>query len=151
MFLTNGYPASGNCGCAGYIGAGLGAGIGYLQGTLGLVIDSMVSAKLVTASGDLVEVSKTSNPDLFWAIRGAGTNFGIVTSAVFKVTKQVNNGEVYYADIIYGADQSAAYFELMENLNGNFPSKLGFSTTMFWSAQTNQVRSFLTLGPLIIS
>ncbi|KAI0437928.1 FAD-binding domain-containing protein [Xylaria telfairii] len=136
---------SGNCGCAGYIGAGVGAGIGYLQGTQGLVIDAMISAKVVTASGDLVEASKTSNPDLFWAIRGAGTNFGIITSAVFKVTKQVNNGEVYYADVIYGPDQSSAYFELMEKLNGNFPSKLGFSTTMFWSSQTNETSLLTTL------
>ncbi|KAI1752889.1 FAD-binding domain-containing protein [Xylaria castorea] len=141
---------SGNCGCAGYIGAGIGAGIGYLQGTLGLAIDALVSAKLVTASGDVVEVSKSSNPDLFWAIRGAGANFGIITSAVFKVTKQVNSGQVYYADIIYGPDQKLAYFGLLEKLNGKFPSKLGFSTTMFWNGQTNQtsiLTTFVWAGP----
>jgi hypothetical protein len=139
MPLTNGYSASGTCSRAGYIGAGIGAGIGYLQGTLGLVIDALVSARLVIGSGDLVEVSKDSNPDLFWAIRGAGANFGIITSAVFKVTRQVDDGQIYYADVIYGPDQKVAYFELMEKLNRNFPSKLGFSSTIFWNGQTSQV------------
>ncbi|KAI1103537.1 FAD-binding domain-containing protein [Jackrogersella minutella] len=136
---------SGTCSRAGYIGAGIGAGIGYLQGTLGLVIDALISANLVTASGDLIEVSEKSNPDLFWAIRGAGTNFGIITSAVFKVNKKVNNGEVYYADISYGPDQRSAYFELIEKLNGNLPSQLGFSTTIFWNGQTNQTGILTTL------
>ncbi|KAJ3580058.1 hypothetical protein NPX13_g507 [Xylaria arbuscula] len=135
---------SGTCGCAGYIGAGIGAGVGYLQGTLGLVIDSLVSVNLVIASGDCVEASETSNPDLFWAIRGAGANFGIIT-AVFKLTKKVNNGEVYYADLIYSPDQKSAYFDLMESLNGNYPSQLGFSTTIYWNAQTNQTNILATV------
>ncbi|KAI1169934.1 FAD-binding domain-containing protein [Nemania sp. FL0916] len=136
---------SGSCGCAGYIGASIGAGIGWLQGTLGLAIDALVSARLVTASGEVVEVSQSSNPDLFWAIRGAGANFGIITSAVFKVTNQMNNGQVYYADIIYSSNQAPAYFELMESLNGRFPEKLGFSTTMFWNGQANQSSLLTTL------
>ncbi|KAI1365579.1 FAD-binding domain-containing protein [Xylaria arbuscula] len=136
---------SGTCGCAGYIGAGIGAGVGYLQGTLGLVIDSLVSVNLVTASRDCVEASENSNPDLFWAIRGAGANFGIITSAVFKLTKKVNNGEVYYADLIYSPDQKSAYFDLMESLNGNYPSQLGFSTTIYWNAPTNQTNILATV------
>ncbi|KAI0160701.1 FAD-binding domain-containing protein [Xylariaceae sp. FL1272] len=141
---------SGSCASAGYIGVGIGAGVGLLQGTLGLVIDSLVSVDLVTASGDLIKVSQTSNPALFWALRGAGANFGIVTSAVFKVTRKVNNGEVYYADLIYRPDQKSAYFDLIESFNGNFPSQLGLATTMFWNAdmkETNIVATIVWAGP----
>ncbi|KAI0894256.1 FAD-binding domain-containing protein [Annulohypoxylon nitens] len=136
---------SGSCSCAGYIGAGIGAGVGYLQGTLGLVIDALISANLVTASGDIVEVSEKSNSNLFWAIRGAGTNFGIIASAVFKVTKKMNNGEIYYADVMYGPDQKSAYFELMEKFNTNYPSQLGFSSSIFWNDQANQTCILTTL------
>ncbi|KAI1275691.1 FAD-binding domain-containing protein [Xylaria sp. FL0933] len=136
---------SGSCNSAGYIGSGLGAGIGYLQGTLGLVIDSLVSAKLVTANGDLIEVSDTLHSDLFWAIRGAGTNFGIVTSAIFKLSEPVNKGEIFYADLIYGAGQKSDYFKMMQTFNDNIPSRLGFSTTLFWNVSANEVGLLATL------
>lgn len=59
--------------------------IGVLQGPLGLGLDSLVSVRLVTASSDLTEVSETQHPELFWGIREAGANSGIVTSATFRV------------------------------------------------------------------
>lgn len=64
----------------------LGAGIGRYQGVFGLLIDSLVSVRLVTADGRLITVSATSNPDLFWAIRGAGSNFGISTPSFLTKT-----------------------------------------------------------------
>lgn len=117
----------------------MGGGIGYLEGTFGLVIDSLVSARLITARGDLIEVSESLNPDLFWAIRGAGTNFGIITSAVYKLTKPVNDGQVFYADLIYGASQKSDYFNAMQTFNDNMPSQLGFSSALFWNTTTNEV------------
>lgn len=54
------------------------------------MIDALVSARLVTAQGEMVEVSKTENPDLFWAIRGAGANFGIVVSATFQAHRLID-------------------------------------------------------------
>lgn len=69
---------TGSAPCPPVIGVTLGGGAGRYQGTYGLMIDALVSARLVTAQGEMVEVSKTENPDLFWAIRGAGANFGIV-------------------------------------------------------------------------
>ncbi|KAL4913598.1 hypothetical protein BDW62DRAFT_220572 [Aspergillus aurantiobrunneus] len=76
---------TGVCSCAGLIGITLGAGIGRLQGTYGLTLDALQSARVVTASGEVLEASASSNPDLFWAIRGTGQNFGIVTSATYKL------------------------------------------------------------------
>ncbi|KAI0409686.1 FAD-binding domain-containing protein [Xylaria palmicola] len=130
---------SGACNSAGYIGSGLGAGVGYLEGTFSLVIDSLVSAKLVTASGDVIQVSDSSHSDLFWAIRGAGANFGIITSAVFKLSQPVNNGNVFYADLVYGASQKSEYFNAIQTLiNDDMPSQLGFSTTLSWNASKNE-------------
>ncbi|KAI3322460.1 FAD-binding domain-containing protein [Xylariaceae sp. AK1471] len=136
---------SGACNCAGYIGSGIGAGIGYLEGTFGLVIDSLVSAKLVTARGDLVEVSDSSHSDLFWAIRGAGTNFGVITSAVYKLSQPVNNGDVFYADLIYGAGQKSEYFNAIQTFNDNMPSQLGFSSALFWNTTTNETGILTTI------
>src|SRR4029077_19588291 len=60
-------------------GITLGGGVGYLVRKHGLTIDSLLAAEIVTADGELLTVDKDSHPDLFWAIRGGGGNFGVVT------------------------------------------------------------------------
>lgn len=67
------------------IGATIGAGVGPYQGLHGLVIDALLSVRLVTASGKIVMASEQEHEGLFWAVRGAGANFGIITSATYKV------------------------------------------------------------------
>ena len=62
-------------------GLTLGGGLGWLMGKYGLAVDNLRSATLVTAAGDVVRVSSDEHPDLFWAIRGGGGNFGVVSSA----------------------------------------------------------------------
>ncbi len=69
----------------GIAGLTLGGGHGWLEGTLGLSIDSLLSVDVVTADGVLRHASETEEPDLFWAMRGAGANFGVVTSFEFKL------------------------------------------------------------------
>ena len=75
---------SGDTKSVGVGGLTLGGGIGWLVRKYGLAIDSLVSAELVTASGELITASADTNPDLFWAIRGGGGNFGVVTSFTFQ-------------------------------------------------------------------
>jgi FAD/FMN-containing dehydrogenase len=67
-------------GHTGLAGLTLGGGMGRLQRKLGLTIDSLRAVELITAEGRAIRASEAHNPELFWAIRGAGANFGVVTS-----------------------------------------------------------------------
>ncbi|HET7737527.1 MAG TPA: FAD-binding oxidoreductase, partial [Tepidiformaceae bacterium] len=69
----------------GIAGLTLGGGIGWLMRKYGATVDNLLSADLVTAEGELLTASEEQNPDLFWGIRGAGANFGIVTSFEYRL------------------------------------------------------------------
>mgnify|MGYP001256706898 FL=1 len=69
----------------GIAGLTLGGGFGWLSRKLGMTIDNLESAEVVTAKGEVVKASASVNPDLFWAIRGGSGNFGIVTSFEFRL------------------------------------------------------------------
>ncbi len=82
----------------GVCGLTLGGGIGWLMGKLGLSCDNVISADLVNADGAHLSVSASQNEDLFWAIRGGGGNFGIVTALEFRLhsLKSVHGGLMVY-------------------------------------------------------
>lgn len=75
----------GDTGSVGLGGITLGGGVGYLVRKYGMTIDSLLAAELVTADGKILIVDSTNYPDLFWAIRGGGGNFGVVTRFRFQL------------------------------------------------------------------
>ncbi|HEU4750649.1 MAG TPA: FAD-binding oxidoreductase [Acidimicrobiia bacterium] len=75
----------GDTGSVGIGGLTLGGGIGYLVRKHGLTLDNLLAADLVTADGSLIRVTNETDPELFWAIRGGGGNFGVATRFCFKL------------------------------------------------------------------
>ncbi len=90
--------SSGDTNSVGVGGLTLGGGIGWLVRKFGLTIDSLEAAEIVTADGRTLRVSEQEHPNLFWALRGGGGNFGIVTSFDFRAQplKSVVGGMVIY-------------------------------------------------------
>jgi len=82
----------------GIAGLTLGGGLGWLSSKYGLAVDNLLSVELVTASGEILDVREEGYPDLFWALRGAGANFGVAASLEYRLhpLTQVTGGLVAY-------------------------------------------------------
>ncbi|KAK7909000.1 FAD-binding domain-containing protein [Apiospora marii] len=129
---------TGSCSCVGMTGAGLGAGVGRLQGLEGLMIDAVQSVRIVTADGKVLEASEESNADLFWGIRGAGANFGVIVSTTFKLQPLYNDGVWTTADLIFPGDRNVSYFDLLDKLHP-LPPQLTIETIMSYNSTLKQV------------
>jgi hypothetical protein len=95
-------------------GLTLGGGLGHLTRKCGLAIDNLLEAELVLANGERVRASADENPDLFWAIRGGGGNFGVVTSFLFRLhdVGTVVAGPTFWP-VEQGAEVLSAYREFL--------------------------------------
>ena len=102
-------------------GLTLGGGIGHLTRKCGLTIDNLLSADIVLADGSFVKVSADQNPDLFWALRGGGGNFGVVTSFTFKLHKI---DIVYGGPMLYDLSDAAEVMKWYRNFIVNAPDDL---------------------------
>ena len=106
----------------GIAGLTLGGGFGWVSRSLGMTIDNLLSAEVVTASGECVTCDQDNHADLFWAIRGGGGNFGIVTSFEFKlhpVGPMVMSGPV-----VYPIEQAGAILPAYREFCANAPDEL---------------------------
>jgi FAD/FMN-containing dehydrogenase len=102
-------------------GLTLGGGIGHLTRKCGLTIDNLISADLVLADGSFVKASADENSDLFWAIRGGGGNFGVVTSFSFRL-HPIDN--VYAGPILYELSEAAEVMKWYRKFITNAPDDL---------------------------
>jgi FAD/FMN-containing dehydrogenase len=106
----------------GVAGLTLGGGLGYLARRFGLTIDNLISADVVTADGKLIRASKEENPDLFWALRGGGGNFGIVTSFQFRLHKV--GPDVLAAQIFYPYEDAERVLNAYRDIMAEAPDEL---------------------------
>ena len=104
----------------GIVGLTLGGGLGWLMGKHGLSIDNLVSADVVTADGQFRKASAKDEPDLFWALRGGGGNFGVVTSLEYRLhpVTQVLGGMV-----IYPLDQARDVLRFYRDFTSTLPDE----------------------------
>jgi FAD/FMN-containing dehydrogenase len=103
-------------------GLTLGGGIGYLSRGVGLSCDNLLSAEVVTADGRILTASEQENEDLFWAIRGGGGNFGVVTSFDFQLHPV---GEIYGGPMLYEVDDAATVLSFYRDFVRDAPEELG--------------------------
>jgi FAD/FMN-containing dehydrogenase len=110
--------SSGDYGGVGVGGLATAGGIGWLAREHGLTIDHMRSVEVVLADGSVLRASDTENADLFWAMRGAGANFGIATSFDFEVDEV---GDVGWAQLAFDAGDTAGFLEAWGGAVENSP------------------------------
>ena len=106
----------------GVAGLTLGGGIGWLRRKYGLSCDNLVAAELVTADGRQVRTSTEENPDLLWALRGGGGNFGVVTS--FEFLLHPVGPEVAYALVLYDGAETVAALRGLRALADELPREI---------------------------
>lgn len=140
--------ATGTCDCVGMQGAVLGGGIGYLTGEYGLGVDNVVSMNVVLADGSAEIVTWKSSPDLFWALRGAGPNFGIVTSAVFKSHPigSSNLGTAWTGALVYTPAQLDSVLRVISNLTLTPPMSLSMTWALGDTGQPSIIVSVFYHG-----
>lgn len=112
---------TGGCECVSMLGPGLGGGHGFLQGRFGLIADNFVSMEVVYADGSINNIDSTS--ELWWAMQGAGHNFGIVTQVTSKVYDVEYEDWAYQSFIFTGDKVEELYTRINDNLlmNGTQP------------------------------
>jgi len=127
MATPSGFLAS-----TGVAGLTLGGGIGYLTRRFGLTVDNLLAADVVLADGTFVTASESAHSDLFWALRGGGGNFGVVTSFTFRCHKIGSHGTVFGGPVLYDAADTPAvmrwYRELLPSLPEELSGWLGMIT-----------------------
>ncbi|MBW5481200.1 FAD-binding oxidoreductase [Streptomyces bambusae] len=123
---TQAYGLATTGGIVGHTGVGgltLGGGIGFLMRKHGLAVDNLLAAEVVTADGSIVRASADEHPELFWALRGGGGNFGVVTSfrfALHPVGPTVLAGPVFWA-----AEDTTDVLRFYRSFAAEAPDELG--------------------------
>jgi FAD/FMN-containing dehydrogenase len=116
--------ALGNCGMVGMAGLTLGGGYGPLSGTCGLAADNLLGAEIVLADGRRMTTGPDVEPDLFWALRGGGGNFGVVTSLRVRLHPARH---MLAGTIIYNWNEASSVLRRYAGFAATAPDELGMS------------------------
>jgi FAD/FMN-containing dehydrogenase len=116
----------------GISGLTLGGGIGINMRKMGLTIDNLLSVQIVTADGKLRTASDTENTDLFWAVRGGGGNFGIVTSYTYRMHKL--DPQILSGVVVYAMDDAKDMYNRYFDYSLEAPRELNMSAAMSMSS-----------------
>jgi FAD/FMN-containing dehydrogenase len=127
----------------GVAGLTLGGGMGRLQRKHGLTIDNLLSVELVTADGRLVRASEDENPELFWGMRGAGPNFGIVTS--FEYRLHPLDHAITFGTVTHPLERVRELAALFRDLAENGPDELFLSFGTAKERSDDDAFAFLTV------
>ena len=119
---------AGNVSHTGVGGLTLGGGMGWLARQYGLACDNVVSYQVVTADGRLVGASRTEHPDLYWALRGGGGNFGVVVEFEFQLHAAGTRALV--AELTFGPDRAAAALRAWRDLAAGAPRPATFTASV---------------------
>ena len=116
--------AMGNCGTVGMTGLSLGGGYGPLSGTCGLAADNVLGAEIVLADGRRVTTGLDAEPDLLWALRGGGGNFGVVTSLRVRLHPA---HDMLAGSVVYNWNEASAVLRRYASFAATAPDELGVS------------------------
>jgi len=120
----------------GIAGLTLGGGLGWLMGKYGLACDNLVSVDLVLADGRFLTVSADENVDLFWAVRGGGGNFGVVTSFEYQLHSL---GPVLAGLVAYPISQASQVLRFFREYAATCPDELGLTAAMLTLPDGNTI------------
>jgi FAD/FMN-containing dehydrogenase len=113
---------SGVVSSTGIAGLTLGGGLAWLMGRYGMAVDNLLSVEVVLASGDVVTASEEADSDLFWAIRGGGGNFGVVTSFEFRAHPVAT---VLSGPVLHTLEAAPGLLAFYRDFSANVPDELG--------------------------
>ncbi|KAM7220842.1 hypothetical protein V8F06_003736 [Rhypophila decipiens] len=130
LWAANKQTVTGTCECVSYLGPALGGGHGWLQGYYGLVADQFVSVNIVLSDGTLKTITPTS--DLWWAVKGAGHNFGIVTSVEVKIYPATHKQWAIETLMFTGDKVQAVYQAANDYLLQNGTQPVGVINWSYW-------------------
>ena len=135
-------------GHTGVAGLTLGGGVGRLQRQFGLTIDNLAAVEVVTADGRVVRTSETEEPELFWGIRGAGWNYGIVTGFEFRLQPF---GPLLHRGVrIYPASQVHEAWAVFREYANNAPDAVSFIFSIARAEPAADYPASVAGGPIVL-
>jgi FAD binding domain-containing protein/berberine-like enzyme len=127
----------GTCPTVGIAGLTLGGGLGFLMSKYGTACDNLLSARVVTVDGRQLEASQNSNPDLFWAIRGGGGNFGVATALEYQLHPV---SEILVGALIFPAGRIPELLQAYAKFTGAAPDEMSTTAMILPSEQGPRIR-----------